>query len=408
MRPFKSPDRLRVAVMFGGLSVEHEISVITGLQLMEAMDSLRYDAVPVYIAPNGRWYCGNALLDKSFYSKLSTSLNGLKFSSELCEVTLLPKPGVGGLTVLGRSFWQRSSTIEVDVYMPVFHGRHGEDGALQGLLELCAVPYTGSSVAASSLSMDKDSVKTFLRHYGIESLPHESFYKGELSSCGIDGICERIASSDGLSSFPLIVKPSRLGSSIGISTAQDEASLRMALMQAFSYDSKVIVEPYLSDISEINISVLPDGRASVCEMPIAGNEILSYTDKYLGEAKKAPGGCAASKASGMATLSRVIDPEEISADVKARVRDWALLAYSAIAAAGVVRFDFILDNPRSELYFNEVNSLPGSLAYYLWEKTEPRLLYTELIDILIRDAQRSYAQKASLDCAINFKALYRG
>lgn len=397
----------RVTVVFGGRSVEHEISIITALEVLEALDARRYQAVPVYIAQNGMWYIGPALADRSFYRRLPGAL------SEVRKVALLPMPNMGELTILdepltvrqrltSQQVWQ---TIPVDIFFPALHGSFGEDGCIQGLFEMANVAYVGSDVVSSALCMNKWLCKGLLRAHGIPVLPGA---KVEREPWRHDPVAAREAvfTTEGLEDFPLFVKPCSLGSSIGISTVGDVNALDAALADAFQFDSAVIVEPQVQVISEINVSVLQGKavRASVVERPFSKSGILSYKDKYLSGNKGPERG---NRTLGMASLPRRVDPEEIPAAMKARVQDLAVQAFQIIGCSGVARIDFILDQNSDELFLNEINTLPGSMAYYLWEHSTPPLTYTAILSEIIESALRSKVSKDSNLRNTAFRVLFQ-
>lgn len=386
-------ERKRVAVLFGGRSAEHEISIITALQAIGAMDTLRYDVIPVYIEPKGKWYTGKALLDKSIYRTFQSHISALQ------QVTLLPDPSIGGLLPIDNGFACLEKAIPVDLYFLQFHGQQGEDGCIQGLLELADAVYTGCGVLSSAVAMNKFHCKVFLKEEGIPSLPATTVRHDEVLENGLDAVRKRIMSTPGLGVFPLFVKPNNLGSSIGISKAHDADTLNAALAKGFRYDHTLIVEPCVQNLMEINVSIMA-GLASVVEIPVATDGALTYEDKYLRGNNKSQG-----QAQGMASLSRIIDPSDLDPKIKNRVVEYALKAYSALGCLGVSRFDFILDLDSNKLYFNELNPVPGSNAFYLWHKTSPPLLYTHLIDHLIDQALSRKAEALSLQRSLGFKAL---
>ena len=382
--------RRNIAVLFGGRSVEHEISVITALQLMLAVDPARYQTVPVYIAPNGCWYTGDELLSREFYASVPGSLPKLQ------EVTLLPKPGVNGLTVQGSG-----KVIPIDVFVPVFHGQYGEDGCIQGLFELAQVPYTGSNVPASAITMNKYMCKMYLGAHGIPVLPALLIGRDDARR-DIDGTVASVCQASGFSSFPLFVKPCNLGSSIGISRVTAKEDLAAALAKVFRYDTHALVEPCVADIMEINVSVRDShgAQSSVVEIPVSQSGVLSYEEKYL-----RPGGKKSGPSQGMASLSRIIDPPDLAPEIREAVVAYAKKAFSLLGCSGVARLDFIYDLSSGQLYFNELNAFPGSCAFYLWARTSPRLLYSELINDMIETAQRTYESFSSLDRDIGLRAL---
>jgi D-alanine-D-alanine ligase len=396
-----------VAVLFGGRSVEHEISVITALQLINVLDVERYRAVPVYVAQSGRWYTGEALLSKEFYKKLPASL------SQVQEVTLLPVPRIGGLTVLPKksASWldnfakKQPETIPIDVYFLAFHGTYGEDGCIQGMLEMADVAYTGCGVLAAALGMNKYQCKTYLAAHGIPVLPAAVIHRDEAKK-SLTEVRERILSIPGLEQFPLFVKPCNLGSSIGIAVANDVPSLNAALVNTFRYDSQAMIEPCVKDILEVNVSVLEDDEpiASVVEMPVSTSGVLTYEDKYLrGDGSKKTG----ESSQGMASLTRVIDPQDLNVELKQAAIAYAKQAFKILGGAGVARIDFIIDSSCDRIYFNEINTLPGSLSFYLWVKSNPRLLYTELLNHIIERAQMRQGTKVALQRNEGLKALFK-
>lgn len=402
-----SNQRKTIAVLFGGRSVEHEISVITGLQVIKAMDTVKYKPVPVYIAPSGKWYSGHALLDRQFYKNMPASLLHVQ------EVTRLPDPSIHGLTIVRdtptfglRLFKQkRTKEIPIDVYFLAFHGSYGEDGCLQGLLEMSDAAYAGSDVVASAISMNKHHSKMIVAAHGVPVLPSIVLDK----HTDLEKLRRQIFSSEGIAQFPLFVKPASLGSSIGISKATDAAELDAALLKAFQYDAAAIVEPCLTNKVEINISIMENLQggepiASMVEIPVpaAGAE-LTYEDKYMrgGGKKNGP------EPEGMAGLVRVIDPNDLDVETKKQVREFGVRAFKALGCAGIVRIDFMMDLDSDTIYFNEINPLPGSFAFYLWEKSHPPALFTDLVTTMIESAQKRHQLRRSLSKEIGFQALFK-
>ena len=390
-------NRLRVAVLFGGRSVEHEISVISALQLMLAVDPAKFDLIPVYITPNGSWYIGAALLERSFYAKALENL------AQLEEVTLLPKPGVGGLTRLGAR--GPSSVIQVDLFLPAFHGQYGEDGCIQGLFEMAQVPYTGSDLPSSAITMNKYLCKMYLSAHGIPVLPASIVHRNE-AQADIKQVVSGLLSQDKLKHFPLFIKPCNLGSSIGVSRVNDATELAAALAKVFRYDTQALVEPCVSKIMEINVSVraqlgIESGiEASVVEIPVSESGTLSYEEKYLRD-----GGKKSGRSQGMASLTRVIDPADLDSELRNQVIELAKRSFSLLGCSGVARLDFIVDLATNKLYFNELNAFPGSCAFYLWARSKPRVLYTQLIEDMINAALGRFATNAALDRDIGLRAL---
>lgn len=385
-----------VAVLFGGRSAEHEISILTALQAISAIDSLLYQVVPVYLAFNGKWYTGPKLFEKEFYRKLPDAFKQVQ------EVTLLPDPSSKGLVpITPTGELNVNKVIPIDIYFLAFHGQYGEDGCVQGLLELKDAAYTGCTPFASALAMNKYVCKIYLQGHQIPVLPGYLVKKKQVMQ-DLDGVCKHILATPHFENFPLFVKPCHLGSSIGISKAEDLNSLKAGIAKALYYDDEAIVEPCLTNFLEINIAVM-DGnppRASVVEIPMATGHSLTYEDKYLRGNTKGSGG-----SSGMASLSRIIDPKHLDAKIKQEVSDYALKAYQAIGCSGSGRFDFMMDLSSGQIYFNELNPIPGSLAFYLWDQSSPQLLYTDLLNRMLTQAIERKSLQLSLQRNVGFKAL---
>ena len=352
---------IRVGVFFGGRSVEHEVSVITAQQAMAAMPADRMTPVPVYIAKSGAWYTGTPLLDLERYRDID------RLIAASTRVTMHPEPGSGGELVdaasrRGLLGGAPRAAAQFDVALPLIHGSNGEDGTLQGLLELAGVAYCGCGVAAAAVSMDKRLARTTLRGAGVPVLDDVAVSRARWRD-GAEVMCAELETHPG---YPMYVKPRTLGSSIGVVHVIDRRQLLDALDLAFRYDADVLAEPALEGIVEINCSVLGSGddvRVSVCEQPVSSGT-LSYADKYLSGGK----GKAAAKgpATGMKSAQRII-PAPIPEALATRIQDAAVAAFRAIGAAGVTRVDFLVDLERDSFVVNELNTVPGSLAFYLWE-----------------------------------------
>ncbi len=370
----------RVGVVFGGQSVEHEVSVITAMQVMAALPAAGYVAVPLYIAKSGTWYTGDLLNRLDAFRDFDRVLRGAMAVTPRIDGA---HPGrldvVGGRRgILGRG---SAAEISVDVVLPLVHGSHGEDGTLAGLCELWGVPYAGCGVAAAALSMDKSLAKRIFRAAGLPVLD--------------DMVVERqhwlqdspaaVSKIEHCFGYPVFVKPATLGSSIGVSPAGSARELRDAIDLALAYSDRVLVEPQMQDIVEINCAVLGSGdtvRASALEQPVVSG-VLTYAEKYAGGKKAAN--------AGMKGARRIV-PAPIDVALAGRISRLAKDAFHAIGAAGVARVDFLVSPERGEVILNEINTVPGSLAFYLWE--ESGLPFAELLNSLIdlafaADAERS-------------------
>ncbi len=378
----------QVGVIFGSRSCEHEVSIISAVQLMRRADSEKYDIIPVYIAQDGAWWTGEKLKDiKSFVPAFDPSLPGLT----RVQPDLTAKSGA--LLAYERKGLFKGDSLRIaarlDVAIPVMHGLHGEDGTLQGLLELMDIPYASSGVAASALCMDKILMKQLFRSFGIPVLADLALTRSawQKDAIGTVRLVERSLP------YPVFVKPANLGSSIGVSRADDFQSLSDALELAFSYDRRVLVEEGVDSPIEVNCAVLgfdDDVRASVVEMPVTGGALLDFNNKYTQN-----GG-----SKGMASLRRVV-PAPIGEEMTARVRQLSLDVFRALDCKGCVRVDFMIAPKTDALTITEINAIPGSLAFYLWEQSRPRLNYSGLIDSLVACALKAHREKSENNFAFS-------
>jgi D-alanine-D-alanine ligase len=386
-------ERIKVGVFFGSRSVEHEVSVITAQQAIAAMPADRFVPVPVYIAKSGSWYTGEHLLHLEGYKDID------RLIAASTRVSMRPDPSSGGeLTeVDGRRGLLGGSSRAVarfDVAMPLVHGSNGEDGTLQGLFELAALPYCGCDVASAAVSMDKRLSRTTLRGAGIPVLDDVMVARSRWIERP-NAVCAELGQEPG---YPMYIKPRRLGSSIGVTRVETEEQLRDALELAFSYDTAILAEPAQDAGIEVNCSVLgwgDDVQASVCEQPVSSGP-LSYADKYLSGAKTKGG--AKGPASGMKGAQRII-PAPISDSLTKRIQDTAMASFRAIGAAGVTRVDFLVAPEQDSFVVNELNTLPGSLSFYLWEASGMGFdeLLTRLVDIALTRHREQQATTASID-----------
>jgi D-alanine-D-alanine ligase len=377
-----------IGVFFGGRSVEHEISVISALQAAAALDPARYEAVPIYITKQGRWLTGDVLLDPANYRDLP--------SLEKRATEVYMKPSFGERRLLARGRLGERTLATLDVALPVLHGTNGEDGTFQGFLELTGIPYVGCGVLSSALGMDKIASKMVLRESGLPTVDYLWFTDRQWSSRR-DELCARVETEIG---YPAIVKPANLGSSVGIARARDRAELVRAVGEAARYSSRLLVERMIEPLREINCSVVgsPDShRVSVCEEPLHSDEILSYADKYMsgggggakssggaksaGEGAKTLGAGAKAPSQGMSSTKRRI-PADLPEALTREVQRLASETFRVLDCNGVARVDFILEGER--VYVNEINAIPGSLSFYLWEATG--VSFSELMDTLVASA----------------------
>ncbi|PSQ69199.1 MAG: D-alanine--D-alanine ligase [Bacteroidetes bacterium QH_2_64_26] len=396
-----SSESLHVGIVLGGVAPEHEVSVISALQAAAALDRDRYTPVPIYVAKDGTWYTGAPLLDVEQYRDLDA----------LCDkarpVALAPTPH-GHLELLEdreAGALQRAKRpplrTRIDVMLLGLHGGPGENGGVQGLCETFNMPYTSAGIFGSALGMDKAMAKRVCREVGIPVVDFVAFREDEWGYREEEALDECEAKLD----YPLVVKPARCGSSIGISQVETRAALDAAIEDAFRYDDKVVVEKAVEDLREINCSVLGDARdatPSVLEEPVPSDddEVLTFQDKYMrgnGEAAKEDGGEAGAKAEpsepeGMAGQDRIV-PADLSDERTETIQEMAVRIFRQFECAGVVRIDFMIDESQQppKLYFNEINTIPGSFSFYLWEPSG--IPFDELLDRLVDIARHRHRER---------------
>lgn len=379
--------KTNVAVFFGCRSVEHEVSIISAVQAMRSMNRDKYDIIPIYVTKDGEMYTSDALFKIEEYRDLPSLLK----KSE--PVTLVRTDGGVVMRYLKNGFFSKHKDRVIDVAFPIVHGTNCEDGTVQGYFEYLGLPYVGCDIVSSALGMDKSAFKDVMKNAGIPVLDCINIRAREYSA-DRDGCINRIKEKVG---FPLIVKPVNLGSSVGITKVNDIDGLDDALTLAFSFSERVLAEHAIENLREINCSVLGDAdrcEASVCEEPFMHDEILSYEDKYMGNSK--------SGSKGMASLGRKI-PADLPKEKSEEIRELSCKIFKAIGASGVVRIDFMIDTASDRVYANEINTIPGSLAFYLWEATG--LKYSDMLDRLIELAFRRARNRDNLTFAINTNIL---
>lgn len=368
--------KTKVAMMFGGKTVEHEVSVISGIQAIMAMDTDKYEVIPVYMTKENDMYIGSDIGNIAAYKDIPALLaksQRVIMVSDGGRVQLVPYP----LKRFGAK-----NPVQIDIAFPVVHGTNVEDGALQGYLKTLGVPFVGPDVTSSAISMDKFITKAVLKEAGVPVLDAKVYTLADYAE--LDSLLEKAEKAIG---YPMITKPVNLGSSVGIKVAKNRAELTDAFDEAFRYASRVIAEHAIAELREINCSVLGDENeaiASECEEPLTSGEILSYEDKYVnsgGGKKSGAKGGSGSKGAGMANLSRKI-PAELTPEKREEIRDMAVRAFKALGCCGVSRIDFMIDKASDALYFNEINPIPGSLSFYLWEPVG--VPYSELLDRMIQ------------------------
>lgn len=373
--------KMNVAVFMGGKSCEHEISCISANQALQALDKEKYEVVPIYIAKNNDLYTGDELFNLKNFGDLDALCNKLtKITIYKDNNKVYIKPINGVL----------KKAKEIDVAFPVVHGTNVEDGTLSGLLELLDLPYTCSNILGGAVGQDKAVMKEILEYEGIPSVEWFYVYSHEIK----DKFSEIKKQAKKLG-YPLIIKPANLGSSIGIEVVHKEKELEEKLKEAANYDFKLVFEKMIKKLKEVNISVMGnimDAKVSAIEEVMKNDELLSFKDKYEGGSKsskklKAPP-VKASK--GMASTSRKV-PADLKKGQKEAIEKYALQTFKALNANGVVRIDFMIDEETQKVYVNEINTIPGSLAFYLWK--EVGVDFSKECDALIDNALKMYREK---------------
>ena len=373
--------KTRVAVIFGGHSVEHEVSIISGLQALNALNKDKYDAFPLFISKDNGFYVGENLREIASYRDMKTCL------ANATRVLAVPaQQGVELIRYPMKKFGN-NTVAAFDVAIPVVHGTNVEDGTLMGYLEMLGVPYASCDVTSSALGMDKFAMKGVLAMAGVPVLPARQ-YSGKQYAVDSEAVLSEIEAEIG---YPVIVKPVNLGSSVGISKAKNHAELVDAMDLAVSFSSRVLVERAVPNLREINCSVLGDyetARASACEEPLNAEDILTFGDKYLSGGGGKNGG-----SKGMTDLKRRC-PAELPEGMTERVQELAVKTFKALGCLGVARIDFLNDKESGELWVNEINTIPGSLSFYLWQ--EVGVSFDTLMDELVSLAFKRQRERDAL------------
>lgn len=368
--------KIKLGVIFGGISVEHEVSIITALQAINNIDTVKYDVMPIYIAKDGTWYAGKMLKDMKVYNDFDLLK---RYAS---EVVLYKKDN--RFILQSKNSFFKKEVAEIDMCLPIMHGTNGEDGSLQGYLETIGIPYAESDHFAAVVGQDKIFMKQIWESCGVPIVKYEWFYDIDFLNDS-----DKVISKLEKLGYPMIVKPARLGSSVGIGVAHDVQTLKDAISDAINYDNKILVEEMVTDLTEVNISVLGNYRKqklSVIEEVGSDQDFLTYEDKYIGSGK------TKGSAKGIVNTKRII-PARISQELSEKVRDIAVKAFRSLNSSGVVRIDFLIDKKNNKVYANEINSIPGSLSFYLWDKVD--IQYDELLDSVLNIAIRDYKDKNS-------------
>ncbi len=349
--------KLNIAVAFGGKSVEHEISILSAMQVMAAIADT-YEVFPLYIAKDGNMYCEEELKSLDTYSDIEQFIHShqsVSFVRRDANVYLIPAR---------KQFFKKERRI--DLVIPVLHGTNGEDGSFQGYVQTLGIPYTGCSVLAGAIGQDKVIMKQILQDSGLRVVPWFYWSKKEKMEENFFKKAQRLG-------YPLVVKPANLGSSIGIKVVHDDRELHGAMIDAYEYDRKVVIEKKIEPLREINISLLGDEEDCICSMleeVLKQDDILSFENKYVGK----------NAGKGMINTSRKL-PDDLQEEQVEEIQRMAKEAFQVLNASGVVRIDFLMQRDSGVIYINEINSIPGSLSYYLWQHDQ--MDFSTLVEKLI-------------------------
>lgn len=370
--PVKGNERLTVAVVFGGASQEHDVSIVSAQQLMDAADVRRIEVVPVYLDFENALRTGPTLRDVTTFRPRPPRTRPVQF----------------GWGDAGAELRDGKTTRPIDCVLPVFHGPFGEDGRIQSLLELIGIPVTGFSASASALAMRKDATKALVKSVGVNVLDHVTVNRAEAANPEA-----LFNAAEARLGYPMVVKPANLGSSIGVGIAPDRATLAALTDAVLRQDTLALIEPKVPNLVEYNIAMRwAPGTAggdvvfSAIEQPKSGADLLDFKEKYLSSEGPAKGTFLPSE--GMLSLTRDINPD-LPGNLKGQIHDYARRAFLILGHRGAPRIDFMCNAETGELWFNEINPIPGSYGFFLWEAADQPLLYPELINHLVEEAVTS-------------------
>ena len=370
--------KINVGVIFGGASVEHEISIISALQAIENFDKSKYKIIPIYIGKNKEWYTGNILFNIKEFKDIDILIKKCK-EVILCKIDnefcLLQRKGIVNKVI-----------SKIDIAFPIVHGANVEDGTLAGYLETIGIPYVGSNVLGASIGQDKVILKQILKSVNIPIVDYVWFYSNDY-----DLNKDKYLNDIKELGYPVIVKPATLGSSIGINYVKNDKVIEDAIYEAMLYDNKIIVEKAVENLIEVNASVLGNykhSEVSLLEEVVKSDNLLTYEDKYIGSKKSI----------GMVNTKRIV-PANIGIDLTNKIKSTSLDVFKVLNFSGVVRIDYLIDNNTKEYYVNESNTIPGSLAFYLWEKSGKKYyrLLDELMDISIKEYKEKQKKIYSIE-----------
>lgn len=384
---------IKVGVIFGGESVEHEVSIITAVQAMNFINSQKYEVVPIYIDKKRNWYTGELLREMETYKDLENIGNYAK------EVTLTRKDDEFILQKKRGIFKGVVNTI--DVAFPIVHGKGVEDGSLSGYLETIGIPYVGPSMLGASIGQDKVVQKQVLAVAAVPVVNYTWFYDQEYLEDE-----ETILKDIKKLGYPVIVKPARLGSSVGITVAKNEKEVKDAIDEAIKYDEKIVVEAMVPNLLELDCAVLGSNNKMECSLigeMMTKNDFLTFEDKYIGN-----GGKKGPKNGNKISTSGFKIPADVDKEIEEKIYTEAQKAFRALNLSGVTRFDFLVNKETKEVFVNEPNTIPGCLAFFFF--TPKGKKYPKLLDELINGAIKEYknSQKKVTSFESNVLSTYNG
>ncbi len=369
--------KIKVGVIFGGETVEHEVSIISAVQAMEHMNTEKYEIIPIYISKDRIWYTGNMLKEIDIYQDFEELKKYAK------EVTLVKIKD--GYYLQNTNGLFKKNITDIDIAFPIVHGNNAEDGTIQGYLDSIGIPYVGSKVLGSALGQDKVVMKQIMNDAKLPIVDYTWFYDNEYADD-----TEKIFDKVKKIGYPVIVKPATLGSSVGITYVKDEKNLARAIEEAMKYDVKIVIEKAVQNLTEVNCSVFGNyahQEVSAIEEVTSDEEFLTYADKYIGNGK----GKLKGASKGMLSASRKI-PADISEEMKKNIEETSKKVFKCLNLSGVSRIDYLIDKKTNKYYVNEPNTIPGSLAFYLWEPIGKK--YQDLLDDMITLAIKDYKNKS--------------
>jgi D-alanine-D-alanine ligase len=373
--------KIKVGFIFGGNTVEHEVSIISAVQAMRHINKDKYDVIPIYITKDLTWYTGKMLMEIESFKNIGLMEKYAK------KVNLVNTKD--GFFLKRANGLFNTKVEEIDIAFPIVHGNNVEDGTLQGYLNLLGIPFVGSGVLGSALGQDKVIIKQVLKSSGLPVVDYVWFYDSEYLE-DKNKVLNEIEALE----YPVIVKPATLGSSVGISIAHNKEEIEESINEAIKYDQKILIEKLVSNLTEVNCSVLGNyeySETSVLEEVLGDEEFLTYKDKYLSKGKS----------KGMASTNRIL-PARLDVNIESEIKDLSHKVFKALNLRGLCRIDYLIDKKANKVYINEPNTIPGSLSFYLWEPAGKKYeqLLDEMITIAIKDFKNSRTKIRSFETNI--------